>query len=140
MVKRKIKVHGKIKLYETSVVGIPAYPDAHASFDSFSLVKALSSLHSEEFDNSNDTSDELNLKSETMENSQEGIVEPAKVKTEIPDAEKNSDMSEIVAKAIKEGIKEGLKELEIERGFVDKQTSTKKSLGEMAMETGLFVK
>jgi hypothetical protein len=147
MVKRRVKVWGKMNLYETSVVGIPAYPDAHSSVESFSLVKALNA-NTRFVNEEEDISEKLNLEErETMEESQKSIdVEVAKIPIveeksetkEIKTAE--TDMSEIIAKAIKEGIKDGLKELEIERGVVEKQIPVKKSLGEMAIEQGLFVK
>ena len=147
-----------MNLYETSVVGIPAYPDAHSSVESFSLVKALShaSLKSDFVEEGAVIGDELNLteEKETMEEEtsqpaeekvKEEAVEPTEevetteeTETE-PEAEKKSDMSEVIAKAIKEGIKDGLKELETERGLVEKQTPTVKSLGEMAIDKGLFV-
>jgi len=147
MAKRRVKVWGKMNLYETSVVGIPAYPDAHSSVESFSLVKALNA-NTRFVNEEEDISEKLNLEErETMEESQKSIdVEVAKIPIveeksetkEIKTAE--TDMSEIIAKAIKEGIKDGLKELEIERGVVEKQIPVKKSLGEMAIEQGLFVK
>lgn len=40
--KKKIREWGLIDLFETSVVGIGSYPDAHMNANSFSLVKALS--------------------------------------------------------------------------------------------------
>jgi len=57
MIKKKlVKEWGKIKLLETSAVGIPAYPDAHKSLNS--LVKALSETEPE---------DELNKGESPME-------------------------------------------------------------------------
>jgi len=64
---KKPKRYRKINLFETSVVGIGAYPDAHLSLDeeSFSLIKALgladvpgTGAYKE---------DELNLENEVME-------------------------------------------------------------------------
>ena len=149
--KRRIKVWNKIKLYEASVVGIPAYPDAHASIDSFSLIKALSNANLKPpVEEGKDVGDELNMEeTETMEEKsqsaeikkQEESEETEKPEDETDDeAEKKSDMSAVIAKAIKDGIKDGLKELETERGVVDKQQSVSKSLGELAIEQGLFVK
>ena len=154
--KRKIKVHGKINLMETSAVGIPAYPYAHASsnLDSFSLIKALSNANLKPetnfVDEGEEISDQLNLEeneTETMEEkSQTAEIKKQEEDEEKPsedpedEAEKKPDMSEIIAKAIKEGIKDGLKELETERGVVEKQHPINKSLGEMAIEQGLFVK
>lgn len=137
-----------MNLYETSVVGIPAYPDAHSSVESFSLVKSMSNANTKFAEETEDISDELNLeeKEETMEEtSQIKSVEVAKTdivpeKSETKEVKiTETDMSEMIAKAIKEGIKDGLKELEIERGVVEKQIPVKKSLGELAIEQGLFV-
>ena len=139
-----------MNLYETSVVGIPAYPDAHSSVESFSLVKSVSNANTKFAKETEDISETLNLEErETMEESQEKSVveetksseivpEKSEIKEEVKVAE--ADMSEVIAKAIKDGIKDGLKELEIERGVVEKQIPVKKSLGEMAIEQGLFVK
>lgn len=152
MAKRRIKIWGRMNLYETSVVGIPAYPDAHSSVESFSLVKSLSNANTKFAEEAEDISEELNLeeKEETMEETSQTkseTIEVAKtteiveVKSETKEEVKTAevDMSEIIAKAIKEGIKDGLKELEIERGVVEKQSPVKKSLGELAIEQGLFV-
>ena len=140
--KRKIRVHGKINLMETSAVGIPAYPYAHASanIDSFSLIKALSMSSSEFVDEANDVSDQLNMEKKEMSNEIEPSIDKAEPAKEIED--KKSDMSEIIAKAIKEGIKEGLDKLQTERGLIERQTipQKEKSLGEMAIDQGLFVK
>ena len=148
--KRKVRIHGKINLMETSAVGIPAYPYAHASFnpDSFSLIKALTNLslrpgfveEREEIQ-----SDELNLEEkEAMDENNptpevtetpvdaEEPKEPEKEPEEVAPEEKSEISSEIV-KAIADGIKEGFKELETERGLVEKQIPVKKSLGELAM-------
>ncbi len=145
--KRRVKVWNKIRLYETSAVGIPAYPDAHASVDSFSLVKALSNASLKGFvEESEVIGDTIKFKTEELketmveEISQSSTAPVAEKAAEVK-TEKSVDMSEVIAKAIKEGLKEGLKELETERGLVEKQAPSKvKSLGELAMETGLFVK
>lgn len=151
--KRRVKVWNKIRLYETSAVGIPAYPDAHAAVGTFSLVKALSNANLrpnsgfvEEKAVIGDTIKSTEEKKETMEENTSQAVEVAKaVETKVEatktvEADK-SDMSEMIAKAIKDGIKDGLKELEVERGVVEKaKAPVNKSLGEMAMEKGLFVK
>jgi hypothetical protein len=146
--KRRIKVWGKFNLYEASAVGLPAYPDAHARADSFSLVKSLTnaSLKTgfvEEGETMKPTKvDELNYEEE-----KEAMVENTEVPTEKKvdettekkvETEKSEDSLDI-AKAIAEGIKLGLKELEIERGVVEKQVPKKKSIGEMAVEQGFFV-
>jgi hypothetical protein len=141
---KRVKIWNKIKLYETSAVGIPAYPDAHASAGSFSLVKALSNASLKGFVEEGEeiSDDQLNLteEKETMEeNSQVEKVAEVKVEKTETALEKSVDMS-LIVKAIKDGLKDGLKELETERGLVEKQAPTAvKSIGELAMERGLFV-
>jgi hypothetical protein len=138
---RKIKVYGKIKLYETSAVGIPAYPDAHASIESFSLIKALQGIQSGFVEEANDISGELNGENEMDETISPTEVAETKSETPVEVEEKKSDISEMIAKAIAQGVKEGLDELKTERGLVEKQIPEKaKSLGELAIESGLFVK
>lgn len=143
--KRKIKVWNKIRLYEASVVGIPAYPDAHASVESFSLVKALSHASLTGFVGENeDMSDKLNLmeEKETMEEKSQEVesAKSAEVVVEKTETKVETDMSEVIAKAIKDGIKEAMDELKTDRGVVEKQIPVKKSLGELAIEQGLFVR
>jgi len=143
--KRKVKVWNKIKLYETSVVGIPAYPDAHASVESFSLVKALSNTSLKGFvEEANEISNaQLNLGEvkNTMEKEtekQEVTTSEVSEKNTKAEPEKPVDMSEVVAKAIKDGLKEAMEKLETERGLVAKQEVKQKSIGEMALDMGLF--
>ncbi len=159
MEKKKIKIWGKINLYETSVVGIPAYPDAHLSADSFSLIKALS-----------ESGDELNKEKEmimpedeveeTAEESQEPAqTEPAKepeaeaepekpAEAEEPKADSEKDAKPVTLKDVQEvfakSLKEALKGSETPRGLVmtEKEVKDKlaeKSIGELAMMQGLFV-
>jgi len=142
--KRKIKVWNKIRLYETSVVGIPAYPDAHASVESFSLVKALSNTSLKGFvEEANEISNaQLNLGE--VKNTMEKETEKQEVTTsEVSEKDAKAepkvvDMSEVVAKAIKDGLKEAMEKLETERGLVAKQEVKQKSIGEMALDMGLF--
>jgi len=58
--KKLKKLWGKIRLLETSAVGIPVYPAAHKSY--FSLVKALRETEEPAL-----VGDELNLEKDTME-------------------------------------------------------------------------
>jgi len=160
--KRKIKIWNKIRLYETSAVGIPAYPDAHFN-TSFSLIKAISNaslkgfveeteeigtikLNTEEIETMEEKSQSEEIKkqeTETVEEKSEESKETEEAEAEKEPAgdetEKKSDISEMIAKAIKDGIKDGIKEFEAERGLVEKQIPTEKSLGELAIKQGLFV-
>ena len=149
MAKRKVKVWGKMNLYETSVVGIPAYPDAHASVESFSLVKALSNSDfkpkAEFVEEKAPISETLNTMEEikeTMEN-QEKAIETVEIAKEVEVAKSETPVAlgvNDIMKIVKESLKDSLKELDLERGVVEKQVTSKKSLGEMAMDKGLFVK
>ncbi len=148
--KRKIRVWGKFNLFEASAVGLPAYPDAHASVDSFSLVKSLNASL-KKFVGEGETIDQLNLeeKEAMVENQESAPVEETKAETNVDTKattpEAKPEVTSEIAKAIADGIKEGFKELSIERGVVEKQVPPKKkSLGEMAIEQtvknqGLFV-
>lgn len=81
---KRVKVYGKINLYETSVVGIPAYPDAHASTTT-SLCKALHKGFTDEGEEIDevtvdDLDQELNevkerLESDTQLNTEEAVKE-----------------------------------------------------------------
>jgi hypothetical protein len=152
--KRKVRVHGKIDLMETSAVGLPAYPYAHASAnsDSFSLVKTLTLANmrrdtkfvEEKGDIGEPTKvDEQNLeeKKEAMEGNSEPEATEKEAKTETEKSvevekkvEEGNSMTAEIAKAIADGVKKGLKEFETERGVVDKAAPVKaKSLGEIAL-------
>ena len=165
--KRKIKVWGKLRLYEASAVGIPAYPDAHANASSFSLIKSLSNISlrrkTDFVEETEDMGDELNLMEEKETMVEEEMKDIPKTEdkatedkatedkatedkatedkatedkaTEDVKEEKKTDVSEMIAKAVKEGIKELI---EAERGLVVQQPIKTKSLGEMAIEQGLF--
>jgi hypothetical protein len=123
---KKIKVYRKINLYETSVVGIPAYPDAHMD-TSCSLVKSLSAYDLIKFKGDSQMSEEKTQ--EALEISKEAIVEKA--------VEKKVDIGLEIAKAIKDGLKDAIAEMETKRGLVADEKATtpvKKSIGELTLE------
>jgi len=152
--KKKIKVYGKIKLYETSVVGIPAYPDAH-----FSLTKSLSNYLSQ-FDDTKlnfgggqmevekqetvqeeKPQEEQEQPQEQQETTQETQETEPEEKTEEKTEEETEEsgetekkLSDLIVKAIKEGLKEGLKETETKRALVSEDKAVEKSLGELALQ------
>jgi len=155
--KKKVRVWGKIKLFETSVVGVPAYPNAHMS-TSCSLIKALTN-HSLAGDeqlngkNSQEMETEETKEVETEETKEEVVEEsteeePAKESTEEAPAETEKSISTSIAKAIKEGLAKGFKDLQKERGLVSKDNSQKKaedtvksmSAGQLLVDGGLFKK
>lgn len=131
---RKVRVYGKINLYETSAVGLPAYPDAHFNA-SLSLTKSLSHFINEgeelvtiKYEEENQMETET-VKSETIETK---AVEVAVEKN----VEAKEDVNALIAKAIKDGVKETLKEIETERALVakEKDQNTTKSIGELTLE------
>jgi len=135
MAKRKIKIYGKIKLFETSAVGIAAYPDAHLSIDSFSLCKALSNavltgvdelnLNKEEIKMSETETDkpEIAESESTTEIKPEDKSEDEKpVEEKLEETEKNIT-SKDVESIVKSAIKEALKEMKPERGLIAKEKS-----------------
>ncbi len=154
---KKVKVWGKIKLYEASAVGIASYPDAHLSTEC-SLLKALS-----------ESGDELNKEKEIImpeEKKAEESQEPKEPESsEKPEEEKSEEKSEeesseekpeesekeskpVTLKDIQEvfakSLKDALKGSETQRGLVmtEKEVREKlseKSVGELAMMQGLFV-
>lgn len=130
---RKIRVYGRINLYETSAVGLPAYPDAHFNA-SLSLTKSLSHFINEgedigiiKYEEENQM--ETEVKSETVETK---AIEVAVEKN----VEAKEDVNALIAKAIKDGVKETLKEIETERALVakEKDQNTTKSIGELTLE------
>jgi hypothetical protein len=179
MAKRKVKVYGRLRLFETSCVGIPAYPDAHMSSDSFSLTKSVSkSFGSLEMSDSGDDKitkfkEETQMEENTevvkadVAETKETVVETAKsdvvaevketevteVKQESVEVEKQVEAETVksvevetksvtaddIMKSLKDNIKEVLKEIEVERGLVAQAVPKAKSIGELAMECGLFI-
>ena len=153
--KKKIKIWGKIKLFETSAVGIAAYPDAHLSANSFSLIKALS-----------ESSDQLNGETDIMKKDEE-VETPEEPKPEEPEKKEEpeapkepekepekpeepkepekagpltiDDLQKVVDKAMEKAMKGS----ETERGLVFTEDEAlkelkDKSIGELAMMGGLF--
>jgi len=141
--KKRIKVWNKINLCETSVVGIPAYPDAH-----FSLIKALHSL-----DERRDTymvgETEAPLTAETpvtetkaeekTEAKEVKVTKEEKVETK---SEKTEEVDTALLEMIEKAVERAIEKASVKRGLVAKQdyTNIKKSVGELAIEAGLFGK
>ena len=150
MKKKKIKLWGKIKLFETSAVGIASYPDAHLSANEFSLVKALSESDVEL--NIGDTimveepkkveTPESVLEEQETSTETEKSVEPEK--PEEQEAEKSKlPTLEDIQKAVSNGIKTALEKSGTERGLVPTEKQIReelktKSMGELAIGCGLF--
>jgi len=150
MAKRKVKVFEKMNLYEGSAVGLPAYPDAHLSGEC-SLIKSLGASFIDEAEEIVGDK-QLNLKGQEMEQDAKiPVVEKSLEVSKVPEVAKNAEvqteksvLATEITKAIKDGMKEVLKDLETERGLVEndkaKTDLSKKSMGELAMSMGLFVK
>jgi hypothetical protein len=150
--KRKVRVWGKLNLLEVSGVGIPAYPYATLSTDC-SLVKSLSDNFEQkkeyiitnsnvqvlpvdkEFEvtpieiHDNNYKEVKKMEETTKEVQKETVVEVAKT----PSIEE-------IQKMLKDAVSEAVKAAQTERGLVEKKVEAMKpkSLGELAMEYGLF--
>jgi len=153
---KKPKKYRKINLFETSVVGIGAYPDAHLSLneDSFSLIKALG------LSNVPGTGaykeDELNMENEVMEEevettpeAPETTEEPTEESTDEPEAEEPAseeaeepaEESQEAEKSVKAELAKAInalaKQLEKSRGLVaedeDEEVALKKKLDSMTL-------
>jgi len=163
--KRRIKLWGRINLFETSCVGLPMYPAAHKSF---SLIKALTEtdLSPEE------PSDQLNIKEDQMPEEENKVDAPEGEAEAKPEEETESapeegaekpeegaedakpeeettekaisveSMTDVLAKALTKAINEA----EVKSGLVSPEQKVekmqeilkKKSLGELAVMQGLF--
>ena len=155
---RKRKVWEKINLLETSVVGIPAYPDAHLSF-----IKALEGTdkeeedsEAEEFDFEDEDSEEVLDGAQVMqpklnlENKMESeiVKQEAEVKEVKEETVVKTEVSEIVEKQLNEtqvkeivakSLQEALDKLSVNRGLVETDKAVKDmSVGELALKSGLF--
>jgi len=161
--KKLKKVWGKIKLLETSAVGIPVYPYAHKSY---SLVKALRETEQEEKLNLEKSPMEEGEKAEeSEEKSEESEEEAPESKVSEPEAEPETEESEEEEKSDSEepevdkglskkdmmdmmtkGFQAAIKASSTERGLIDDENSTEKmksvlkekSLGELAIMNGMF--
>ena len=167
MEKKKIKVWGKIKLFEASCCGLPVYPMAHKSY---SLIKALSLIKSDELnikENQMPENEEEKAKAEAEAKAKEEAEAKAKEETELvekekaeaedkakaeaeakakseEDAEKEkvASMTSILANALTKAINEA----EVKRGLVSPEQNVEKmqevlktkSLGELAIMQGIF--
>jgi len=158
MEKKRIKQWGKIKLFETSCCGIPAYPSAHKSL---SLIKALMET--------DEPVKQLNIKEKPMQIKKEveetvapveapvEVKEEAKPEEEVkPEAETpeetvaaESEVSEKKAnvdltKALTDALVKAIGIASTERGLVAtekvdlQEEVSKKSMGELAVGMGMF--
>lgn len=142
--KRKIRRWGIIDLYETSVVGIGAYPDAHMA-SSYSLLKSLSKVFESDKKQLNleeaKMAEEEETQTQAVEDTQDEVQpEPVEVPEETQEEPKEEAEKSFTAKDVKEliskAIKDALESSKTERGFVeaDKVEDFKdKSLGEIAL-------
>jgi len=111
--KKLKRVWGKIKLLETSAVGIPVYPYAHKSY---SLVKAL--RETEEL-----VSDELNLEKSPMEEGEkpeESEDKPEESEEETPESEVSEPEKPEKAEESEEEEKSDSEEPEVDKGLSKK--------------------
>lgn len=162
--KKLVKEWGKIRLLETSAVGIPVYPNAF--FHSYSLIKALSSMDMPD-------SDKLNLEENSMESEEpeekeevesedsgetesEEKTETEEKPEEKPEEKEPEEESNGVEKSVNfqnlqtliaKGFKQAIEESTIQRGLIQTEVDTKvemqkalkkMSIGELAVRCGLF--
>jgi len=155
MVKRKVRVYGKINLYETSIVGIPAYPDAHASADSFSLIKSLSKSFVSEGEEISENQIDIKRRETKMEEAK--AVTDVEVKSSEPTVEKKVEVEKTTTETIdknavmdlvKDAVQKAVEEFKTERGLISQEKSSQEtqrdkiksmSIGELAIASGLFV-
>jgi len=163
--KEKRRVFSKINLLETSIVGIPAYPDAHMS-----LIKELSKITNHTLSLESNTREVKKMPEEQVQNEQssdetvaEGSstasepTEPAETETE-PTTESESEKveeteeekaeeveekedTEDLKSIIKEAFMDAVKQLNVERGLNKSEEEIEdKSLsaGELAVKYNLF--
>lgn len=162
MPKKKRKFR-RINLLETSVVGIPAYPDAHLSYKR-EAEKTVNTSYEDntQLNTEQATMEEPNKVPEVVETTpvEEGAVE-AKVETVEPveptEPAKAEDEAEVVEVEevdtveeknfdradLKKAISEVLSDFNEERALVErkevaKETMKAKSLGELAVDLGFF--
>jgi len=158
--KRKRTVWDKVTLMETSVVGIPAYPDAHLSYENKTLTTGNLFGNNQLNDNPEEPMAEEEPKVETPETpetpeAEEATTEEEEEKSEPeteeaePETEETTEDPEPekpetdVKSIVKDAISSALKEYNEERALIDKKevekaTMRKKSIGEMAIDAGLF--
>jgi len=145
MAKKKIRVWGKIRLFEASAVGIAAYPDAHLSARDFSLCKALhhTQINKKEEEMAEEeqttqeapqeTTEEPKETSETSEESSEETSEVSEKETteESTETEKSISDDKLVS-ALTKAFKEAIKDLEPKRGLVSKEENVKDTISKMS--------
>ena len=158
------KVWKKMKIWEVSACGIPMYPMAHKAY---SLNEALKGQVSDELNMEKksmedseeaEEAEEENSESESEETSEEKPAEAPAVqpgeapeeKSEEAETEKSvKGISDALQNAIVKGFRIAIKEAQTERGLVSNEKSVqeqmgeelnKKSIGELAVMSGLFQK
>ena len=160
--KKLVKEWGKIKLLETSAVGIPAYPDAHKS-KSNSLVKVLAETEPEDELNKGESPMEEDKPVEGESESKEVSEPEAKPEAETPEAAETpaetpaedapeavedkkgmskEDMMDVMTKGFQAAIKasstpRGLVALEVDKAEKMQEKVKSMSLGELAIMNGI---
>lgn len=138
---KKKRRYMKLNLMETSVVGIPAYPDAHLS-----LIKALQSLTERREETMSETENQEAVKAEVVEVKSEPVAEVVKeaeqveVAKEVEKAVEVDSMEETLKKIetrLTEAINKAFEQLSVKRGLVEtqeaKEAETVKSLKSMSI-------
>jgi len=163
----KIKVWQKMSIWEVSACGIPMYPKAHKSF---SLIKALQDEEAEkplaksdelnlekklmeeteepkEAEEAKGESEDSESESEQVEKSETVVAEKPETEEEEKPEEADKAVNELKGLIVK-GFREAMKEVSTERGLIQtdnlqdqmSEELNKKSIGELAVMSGLFQK
>lgn len=137
--KRKIRVFGKVNLYETSAVGLPAYPDAHFNTE-LSLTKSLSSFINKEaikYEEETMETEKVLETSEAVTKTEEVQTTEKKVETETVKSEAKEEVKEDLNSLVAKAVKDAFKEAETERALVaqkEAEPKVEKSIGELTLE------
>jgi len=155
--KTKKRVFTKINLLETSVVGIPSYPNAHMSFIK-TLTNGCFATDEEKLNQTNQTENMTEEPQQEVAPVEEAAVETAPVEEEAKEEpveevkEEEAKEEEAVEeksapvdfeKALESALEKMAEKLETKRGLVQKEeafneTVKKASVGELAIASGFF--
>jgi hypothetical protein len=153
---KNTKVWKKINIWEVSACGIPMYPRAHKSFSSQETEGDQLNMEDKPMEDSEnpeeEKSEDSGSESETPEPEAEAPAEekPAEEAAEGEgEATEKSFSSQDLVDIIAKGFKQAIQESSTQRGFVEKEKDLqkemkdelkKKSIGELAVMSGLFQK
>jgi len=144
---KKKKKYMKINLFETSVVGIPAYPDAH-----FSLMKALHEISERRAEQMTETNAPAVVETKAVEvkevvaKAEEVVETKAETKVEVTKETEEVKMEKFLA-VLEKAIGEAVEKVTVKRGLIEAQKDIQEkaekslkdlSVGELAIKSGFF--